>query len=438
MKLRLNKCIFLLPIVILLYILNMQGIVSSTWVVFAINCVFYLIYCASRFLKGKVINALFECMIISMPVSFLSIMGSDYGALPVSWFNIFFIITIIYASISKKLSGLPWLSMVIILGIIECLLGSDLRNAINQYINILLFSLSFVIGRSVFYNSKFGITTYILLMKIISLAYAIAIIVQNTFIKRGLDIGFFDYMGGGRLSLGATFTDYSFASLFLFIGISIYLMYFGKSYLSKMINVICIILIFSANFIINARTGIMGFFIAILIYAMFMVLRVKKKAFIIITACCFLPIIFFSAIYISNSRDQSLFNGSGRLDTYKVGLLTFSQHPITGIGLGVQNYKKVLHETIPHNFIIQYLAQTGVFFTCILLAPLFVILFISYKKNMRILLSLLTMIAGGMFIPDLISSRFICLIVILYYSEKGVNERMSYNESENRDILYIK
>jgi O-antigen ligase len=116
----------------------------------------------------------------------------------------------------------------------------------------------------------------------------------------------------------------------------------------------------------------------------------------------------FSAV-----RPLDLTGDSGRIADYALAMSQFASHPLLGIGLGVEEYRLVSGSTIPHNLLFQLLAQTGLYGTIGMFGSLFAVLLTLWRYDSRHALVLLTCLIGGLFIPDLLNSRFVPVLLSL-------------------------
>jgi len=206
-----------------------------------------------------------------------------------------------------------------------------------------------------------------------------------------------------RIAFGATFSDFSFLSLFLISGAC--MSFVEKKYLSTAILII-------ASFLTSARTGLVAFMVAVVFFSL---LEFKKRRsfaelFRLTVLMSFLLIVFF--YFFPLIRQENLLGGSGRLLSYKLGIEKFIEYPLLGVGLGVESFKRIYGFTIPHNILFQLGLQSG-FISVILYAMINIkALYISYKKN-KVFLALLTVVIGSMLIPDIMNSRFFPLLVFI-------------------------
>ena len=114
-----------------------------------------------------------------------------------------------------------------------------------------------------------------------------------------------------------------------------------------------------------------------------------------------------------NRTGQSLFDGSGRIEGYISGIKVFLDHMMMGLGPGTSNYKNQVGRAIPHNMIIQFLAQFGIIGSFIL--------FLGFIPTVRRIImnnnipkwAFITIIIGSMFIPDIISSHYFTVVTLL-------------------------
>jgi hypothetical protein len=246
------------------------------------------------------------------------------------------------------------------------------------------------------------------------------------FLSIGKIIGKIDFMAS-RIGFGFIFSDYSFLSLFLASASGILIDFFekNKNLREKSIfsRIFLIFLFMIASLLTSARTGIVSFFIAsIIIYNLYFsnILSFSFKKIIVGIIILFILLIL---IYGLPKLRGDIFSSSGRIESYILGLQIFRQNPVWGCGLGVRSYKERFGYTIPHNVIIQYLSQTGLLLTILILILLFDIIKKAWKiKISSIFITLLTIMIGSLFIPDILNSRFLIalnlIINSLYYSQK--------------------
>ena len=151
---------------------------------------------------------------------------------------------------------------------------------------------------------------------------------------------------------------------------------------------------------------------------------------------CLLP---FIVDYVISARGgQMLFESSGRTTLMKLGMNIFIKKPIFGIGVGVEKWVSVTSQPLPHNMIVQYLVQMGIVGSIIIHIH-FIILFNNYWKNKTpdvwpVLLSLL----GAMAVPDIVSSRFLSILVIILILNSHYKKYNLKTEKERLNIEKIR
>lgn len=100
------------------------------------------------------ILALLGCVVI--PISFVSVFGSNYGLFPVSWFNII-IVLLSFLLLNRNLSkskALFLLSFIFFL-VVEVFFNFNAIDSIKQAINLVVFILAFPIGNANINTTKF-------------------------------------------------------------------------------------------------------------------------------------------------------------------------------------------------------------------------------------------------------------------------------------------
>lgn len=367
---------------------------------------------------------IFESLIILFPLcintSYISVLGLDYSSAPVTWFFLVCLFLIMLAVFKRKFWSVGLFSFILLTIYFLIMLiiraNSDVKSAVNQYINIALYILivSIVPALHIVWNKQIEelvIKTYVYSVLSYSLMIIIQAVLYNTYsIKIGNIMSVFM-----RTSYGATMSDYSFSTLYVASGIIILLvlvLYKIKIFIMPQIIVI-LPLFFSALLIINARTGLFALAFSVAMFMAVMIIREKKYSFLIM-GCFLIPIFVYAFKVMARSRmSQSLLDGSNRLEGYLNGLEIFKSHFIVGLGFGTQNFKNITGQAIPHNIIIQFLAQFGLIGFCLLsIVFIKIIRRIISKKNNCFKWAFLTIIIGAMFIPDIISSHFLSVVTV--------------------------
>lgn len=390
---------------------------------------FFLYLCKER----KIIITLINLVIINLPITSISILGIDYESLPVTWFMIFITITGCYSLLFGKISAN--LIILVIVSIIYLFILLIIKNykldAINQLITIILFFFSFTIGdysRRIIINKTKVKHLYDLYL-IVCFAFSFQIILQYIYISRTNQIiGYYTLLGGNRKCFGGLFMDFSFASVYLSTG-SILI---GKELLIKKItisNIFKISIIVLATLITSARTGLYAF---IIIMTILIFINLKKLRIYI------LPLLLIGSIFLTlglnrmleNRGGTSIFDGSGRLEGY-IGMIPYIKNNIwLGIGMGINNLKKITNLGLPHNFYIQYLTQIGLIGTILL--QLFMLLIFKLKNKEHVFVFCLIFISS-MAIPDILNSKYIIVIIILICLDNPVKKEGNVKNLDSID-----
>lgn len=363
-------------------------------------------------------------LLLMINTSFKTVIGISYSVLPLSAFNLLLISIFIYTFIkdNKRIKNyyiIYFLIIILFLLKLFFLNSLSVSDAVKQMVNILGFMLVLPISIYTHKNCKIVfrrkyIDYYILNV----LFFSFIVIIQFLlFTKFGIKVGKFEFMGQSRISYSGLFDDYSFASLYLMSGVALLIQEMlnnNKEICLK--NILILTTIFYANLKVNARTGITGLAVAIIIYIFIEIAKTIKSNKIsfrksaLILAFAVLLVLIIQQL-MANRTGQNLFSDSGRFNTYKAGLEIFMDNLFLGGPLGVRNFKIIAGTAIPHNFVIQLLAQLGLIGS-ILIAGIFLLYFKScfVEKN---LLLIMTIFCGAMFIPDIFNSRFIIVTFIL-------------------------
>lgn len=405
---RIDKIVYILFCLMVLFYNQ-----SSNWMICIIQFLFFCWYLFRKYKKVDLNIVFLSMFILSIPVSFVSILGTDSGSFPLTWYMFFLLILFVinFKSIKKQYLFLSFVFTFIV--IISLFQSISLEGLVKQALMIYCLIFSFFIG----YNMKKKYKCYYLYLLDIYLisvkSYVFQIVLQfilyNLF---NIKIGLIDIMGNGRIVYSALFNDYSFASLYIATGL---IVYFIRLYTKRSIifqNIINIVFLTVGIFIVNSRTGLYSFAVVLVLY---FILNWNKNvaisALLVIISIILVPDLL--DLIISQRGGQALLDSSNRNILVIEGLKIFFDNPIIGIGLGLDNSIKYI-KTIPHNFFVQYLMQIGIigtgaivgFFVCIRKE-------INYKKEAFWML--LIVLLGSMFIPDIVSSRYIQSIIIILF-----------------------
>ena len=406
-------------------ILALFHVLLPSWVVAIAGLIFVAIFIAkvSKFFTFP--QSLLLSTIALIPSSFLSMAGTSYANLPVSLFSLSIIL--LFLIILRKRTLEPWFAVSFLFFIIFALLSLTWveypLSALKQAANIGVFLLSFSIC-AYFYmheSSKQFLRTCIVVYIQTAVIFAFTVILQKVFIDTtGTVIGNYGEYALGRQSYAGLMGDFSFASLYIATGVIILLF----AYLQKNVKNLSTLLLGEALLIgslviTNARTGLFALAAATLVGAIAGLFKANVKAVVLSIFVGIIILVSGLGIY-SNRGEQSLIDGSSRSIEYSSGIQTFVEHPLVGIGFGDENYEKYLGDNpLPHNFYIQYLMQGGIIGLSIILASFLLFLRLPLTKDKGIVLVLVAVFIGSMFVPDIFSSRYLSIIIIIAFVSCG-------------------
>ena len=122
------------------------------------------------------------------------------------------------------------------------------------------------------------------------------------------------------------------------------------------------------------------------------------------------------------------FGTSGRTQINIEGIKAFKLRPLVGYGLSWVAPSGV----VPHNFFVQFLSQTGLVFSIPITLTLAILMYEVRQHNIALYLSLLIVFMGAMFIPDILNSRFLLILVVF-----GLMSGKSKTKSSNPKIVHL-
>jgi len=390
----------------------------------------------------KTKETLFITSICLLPTSFVSLVATSTSQFPFSWYHIITILLFLMTCMFQRINRVYFIILITFTTFsgISSLLTPSFSDAIKQVLTILLFLVSFIIGAS-FTGTKDDsfklFSADALLYSCVSLGVQI-IIQRGVVIMRGLDVGHHSAMGQGRTAYAGLMGDYSFATLYLAIGCMLTLVYYleYKKFTTIQFVGYEIFLIVSI-LCVTSRTGLAAFAVIIIAYLLSHSNQFNAKIiFIIISGCAMIPFIINR---LENARgNQSLVDSSGRIEQYWQALSAFESHPLFGVGFGLVNLKQTTGLGVPHNFFVQYLLQMGLVGTVIIVAFFVFYLKKYYQKSDPLKWLFWLVVIGAMFIPDIASSRFFGVIIILTMIGDKRDEKETSRENciQNEKSVY--
>lgn len=366
---------------------------------------------------------LINLWIINIPSSFISILGTDFSKLPITWFIIFNIILAIlalrYFKINKFFLVLTVISTIYLF--LNLVFFNFTMDGFKQMLMIFLFIISFYTGDAFAkkLSNKNNVKCFIKVYTYVSFAVAIQIFIQYIFFtKFNISLGNLDFYGQTRVAYSGLFGDNSFVGIYLSSSVLLMIFQILSSNAIKKNCILCIIHLI-AILVSSSRTGLYALVIVFVIFGIKEIIKLNKKILVVMLV----GLIVFPKL-ISNilvSRGNSLLDSSGRIDTYISTIPYIFNHFLFGIGLGLKHLSNVTTLTsVPHNYFLQYLLQIG--FVGTLLVSSFILSVIIKNIKSDYFYLLLFIVISSMVIPDIVTSRFYSLIIVFvsftYYAER--------------------
>lgn len=364
--------------------------------------------------------------IIGIPVSTISIIGGNHSSFPLTWHN-FCILLLLFLIFSRgKIKKEYFIAIVpfAIFEVVQCFFTPSFFNAFKQYLMILLFLCSFLIGNTIKNSVNKKLNTALIQYYVIgTFCVAFQVFIQRMYIMvTGRIVGHYIVMGQGRVAYGGIMGDYSFATLYIASGcLLILLRYLNTKQVNLTTFLIYEIILLGAMITISSRTGLVALVITVLLYLLFNFRRLSSRTMLVLfLGAISLP--FIVNQIMASRGGQALLETSGRTENYVQALEYWSRKPFFGYGLGLDNLVSATQLGVPHNFFVQYLLQIGVIGVILLLIP--IVLFIRKEiiggNNLKWMFWII--VIGSMFIPDIVSSRFLYGVVLLCMtSKKNIN-----------------
>ena len=384
---------------------------------------FLLFFIASSIMYWKkrttFLTSLMLTAIACLPMSFISILGTKTSSFPLSWFHVLIIFIGIYIFVRFGVNTVYLLIISIICAylFVSSMFQPYVIDSLSQLLVIIMFLCSFLICDFYARNTHIQ-NTYLLAYKVYLasvLGFSLQVIFQYiAFNLCGIDLGRTAEMAQ-RTAYAGTFGDYSFASLFIATGIlAMIIYYFNYRNGSLFLFIINEMLFFLALLITSARTGIVAFILTFMAFIIFRIKKINLFYLILIIIFGFGIPFYFKLLMASRGGNQSVLDGSGRTATYIMSFKYILKNPLFGNGLGAKNlFLNTGLITFPHNFFLQYILQIGFVGTGLLISLLFIYsLNYFFHGGLSKWLVLLVFI-GAMFIPDIVSSRYLGVLIIL-------------------------
>jgi hypothetical protein len=387
-------------------------------------------------------------MCYSIPISWRNVFGGSFADIPLPWFYILgiFLVAFIFFKYFYKsridgygraLAGLVTLEALVLGAILLLATGNNFFNeSLGQFLTLSFYNLilffCLVKGPLIGQPEMNRIRKAYLLSGLVT---SIGIILQFVFHRfAGITLGNIDY-AKDRILYGFMFIDISAGTLYLASTALMAIIYADKYMERRIIPYISAALMIIAAAITSSRTGIAAFIATLFLY-MLSKKGIYQKLFGITTAGIFILVsfFFFSLVRPMNNASSYILDGSGRIQGYLIGLEFFMKSPFLGTGFS-RSFTSILMGGIPvpHFSLLQYLVQTGIVYTGMVFGVIAYAQMLAIKKSfIEGWILLLTMI-GSCLIPDIFSSRFIIIILMVifiqesYSMENNINKEISHN-----------
>ncbi len=368
--------------------------------------------------KENIIIKLFKVLLLSLPMSYIGIFGISMNHI-FSWYNIFLVIyMIVLMKYYKKITKTSMLVFIIVflILVLELLWATDISKSIIETIQILLMLIPIMITfnvKSELPLKNIDCKKLMFLFSDICIATAICMLIQwwlHYYLN--LDIGIIEYYGFNRVSFFCLFRGASVLPVFMGIGFLILFIELIDNRL-KLSNIIKMLIILIAMILNTSRTGIVSLFLVLFFIIGIKFLKRPNLKIILLTVSSML-LAFVSINYLISIRAgiNGILDDNGRFSLIYKGLEVFSSNIKTilfGAGFTGEEIRTLI--TIPHNFLIQTLAQNGLIITIII----FLLIFTYFKKNKnnKYKYIILFILLSGMFITDFYANAFITFLFIV-------------------------
>ncbi|MFP3846776.1 O-antigen ligase family protein [Priestia filamentosa] len=354
---------------------------------------------------------------IYVPTSFISILGTSYGSFPLTWYHVVLISLYIVILFRGFKIGFYFFSplMMLLLGGYSLFISVSVSDTAKQLLTISFFLISFFIGEQLSKDINESFVKKLKFYYLVSVfSFALVIIVQRISAEYfGLTVGYYNVIGSNRVVSAGLMNDYSFATLYIATGAIILIMdYIGNKGIKTVPFLFFQVFLFISMLLANSRTGLFALAATMVLYLGLKIIQGKKKALLIVVS--FLLITPYIINYIVDSRGgQSITEDSGRINLLYLAFEKFYENPFFGVGLGISNWSTLTGNVLPHNMIAQYLAQLGIIGSLLFYSNFLVFINKYFKFRSEFLWVIGTVLIGAMIIPDIVSSRYLSILVIM-------------------------
>lgn len=415
-------------------------------------------YCRKKY---TVTESLLIIMISVLPFSYVNFFG-DYHFF--GWFYIICLIFFVYQiyvwikhvtdnAPEKKIQSLfnnikllfkrsiPFyialISLIMIpLSLIPLLISDSVVLGLPNFIQYVFFFATLSLG--IIIDKKISKTNYYFIIDIFILIGVICAILL--FIQYGLytlfKITLWDILitnNGKRISCLLLFPDFSSNSLLLSCGAFLAILRFKV----KNINLIYFIIIIIALALSGTRTGLFSLIIILAIYLFFNSKGLEKKLiYTSSVAILFILLLFImSKVRTVDNILQLILDSSGRGFLINKSIEYASRHLWLGTGFDITPIL-LDHNILVHFYPLLLLNMTGIFYS-LLVFSLFALIIIHAKKtkNKYCFWLIIMVLICGAFIPDIISNRYVYVIILLNFLYKSEEKTSKGKELEQKELI---
>ncbi|MEB2265694.1 O-antigen ligase family protein [Priestia megaterium] len=371
---------------------------------------------------------------IYIPTSFISVLGTSYGSFPLTWYHVVLILLYIAILFRGFKIGFYFFSPIImfLLGCYSLFISVSVGDTIKQLLTISFFLISFFIGEQLSKDVNEGFVKKLKFYYLVSVfSFAIVIIIQRIVAElSGLRVGYYSVIGQNRIVSAGLMNDYSFATLYIATGAMMLIIdYIGNKSIRTVPFLLSQTFLFISMLLANSRTGLFALVSTMLLYLGLKIIQGKKKAFLILVSLVIIAPYVISYV-VASRGGQSITEGSGRINLLHLAIEKFYENPFFGVGLGISNWSTLTGYVLPHNLIAQYLAQLGIIGSLVFYSNFIVFINKYFKFRSEFLWVIITVLIGAMVIPDIVSSRYLGILVIMAIVS-SINIKRNLEEEPN-------
>lgn len=386
--------------------------------------------------KDNIFNKFIYALILLLPFytqKFISSGNSEF-------FNYFFLTLIIFLifiiiKLNGKVNNVPiFISILLLISI--CFIRSFfVQNVLDTMQIFFSFTLMIIIPYFVYCYLKQNkdklkeinidkyVNTYIQTVVATSISLIISYITYNI---SGIEIGnvevFSSSVGADRINFNLLFVSYSALSAYLATGLMLIVVKLFKKV--KLSMIFSIIIVTVATALTSSKTGIVSAAIVVVIMLLtnFNVKKINLKKLIIMLLV--VVVVVSGIIILTGTRYDDIINDNGRFQRIENNIEALKTNPVWGVGF--HDNPEIL--SLAHNFLVEYLVQTGIICFAIIIYILFKLLKFTYKSQYKY--ALWCALIANLFFTCLHGQKcfiILCIIIIAdalksSYKEDNINE----------------